>query len=694
MITGLKDDKYLLATNPLAPIPPSVSARRTSGPAHRNKSCGAFLAGLLVIGLVFTGGCRRLPESHAPSGKSGGKETTAKGTLGESNDDDAARFLSSVVNLLKGEIEPGTYTSAVIQLNKFVQRRPGAIADLSADQRTQVTRTLGAGNVAIAQRKTFAEDDIEFLRNAFFIRQVARRLNVSSTEKVASATALFLWTCDEVSLTAPGEHPAVPPIETLLRGFGQPEERVAIFLELLRQSDLFGGVLAVTTKEDPESLTPWLVGMIDGEEMYLFDPLVGRPVPSPADPLRAATLRELSANPTIATRWYTPAHPMIDPTKIDRYAVLLAVEASQLASRMAFLQSNLVGKDRVNLYQDIDASVRRANQVLTPIAQQVGVQVWHFPEETGRAFLAKKRATSEGLVRWQQIRHRPRLAALEGRWDDAIKEVVNLDLNPIHPVVWDISIQPLKLSFAESRRLIAHSAGSNAYVGATTQRSSHPNDPAYADEWLARFFKKQLDPSITPSSIFEMSILGRQLVGHPDRARQPLEERIFSLLPEPAQKLARIAADDLERAKVVPAPAAEAQPTVSIPEPLKPAEVSVVVGALDGLLSKPDLIDTALAEPLKKEFAVQPVVLSKDPLALTPEEVRWRNRLLFDRVFLESVVPVDRPWITGALRMKANILIAAGNKEEAITLLEGNYPMLSNWSIASLRADANRLKEK
>ncbi len=638
-------------------------------------------------------GCRKVPPAETKRVTKPGEASSA-GNL--DNDDDASRFLSSVVNLLKGEIDPGTYTSAIIQLNKFVQRRPGAIADLSTEERTQVARVLGVGNVGIAQRKTFAEDDIEFLRNAFFVRQIARRLYSSDRSKIEHGSRLFDWVCDEVSLTTPGEFPAVPPVETLIRGFGDPQERMAIFLELLRQSDLQGAVVAVTTKDDPQGLTPWLVGIIEASDIYLFDPLVGRAVPSPADPNRPATLVELAADPTIATRDYGESPPLIDAAKVDRFALLISVEACQLAPRMKFLEGKLVGDDRVSLFEDLNTCVKQAGEVIKPITNQVGVQTWRFPEETNRSYVAMKRSSSEALFRWQQVRHRPRLADLTGRPEDAIKEIVTLDLAPSAPVVWDLSLQSLKLPLPESRRLIAHAIHSVPFIGACAQRSSHPDDPSYSDEWLDRYFASALNPRIDPTDIFEVTILGRQLAGHDDRPRQPLEERIFNLLPENAQRLARTAAANLERATIVPAPAAEARPTVSIPEPISFAETAEIVRQINQLLERPDLIDPSIAQNLLAQWppTVRPNVLSKDPATLDPNEIRWRNRLLVDRVFAESILPIDQPWLAGAIRMRAENMLMKGKKEEAINLLEANYPTLTPYPASSLRAEAARHKAK
>jgi hypothetical protein len=649
---------------------------------------------LLFVMMALTGqGCRRVPPAESATSSKTGRA----GSLDTNSvDDDATRFLSSVVNLLKGDIDAGTYTSAVIQLNKFVQRRPGAIPDLSTDARAQVTRVLGTGNVATAQRKTFAEDDIEFLRNAFFLRQIARRIYTGSGSNVDRAIPLFDWTCDEISLTTPGQYRPVPPAETLLRGYGEPQERMAVFLELLRQTDLLGGVLAVTTQEDPQGLVPWLVGLFDGGEMYLFDPVLGRPVPSPTDPHQPAKLSELAANPTLATRRYPAGSSVVDPAKIDRFAILLPTDACQLAPRMQFLQSKLLGDDRVNLFQDLAGSVDQASAAIRPISNQAGVQIWRFPEETSRAFLAYKRTLPEGLVGWQQIRYRPRLADLEGRPGDAIKEVVSLDLNPLDPVVWDLSLQWTKLPLEESRRIIAHTIGSVAFVGACAQRTSHPNDPSYSDEWLTRYLTRSLNPLIQKRDLFEIPVLGKQLAGHPIRTRQPLEERLFELLPASSQKLARLASDVTERASIVPAPAAEASPTVQIPESLNDGDLSELITRINELLGRADLIGPELAQPLWKDLParVLPAVLQKDPASLTPEEVRWRNRLLFDRVFSESVLPADRPWLAGVLRLRAENLVAQGKTDEALALLDADYPLLPPLAAASLKAESARLREK
>jgi len=77
----------------------------------------------------------------------------------------------------------------------------------------------------------------------------------------------------------------VPPAFTLRRGWGSSLERALVFVELLRQvgtPDQLRGCL-VYCPEKPSGLPRlWACGVVvdNGDDIYLFDPRLGLPVPA------------------------------------------------------------------------------------------------------------------------------------------------------------------------------------------------------------------------------------------------------------------------------------------------------------------------------------------------------------------------------------------------------------------------------
>ena len=169
---------------------------------------GLVVATLLVCLVMGPVGCRRKPAPKNPS----------KNGTSSSIDDNAQQLLVNVVGLLTHDVDASTYEAAVDQLNKFVNRRPGAIKELDDTRRQLITQVLGAGVLPNASRKDFSNEDIEFLRNAFFIRTVARTLTDSTLKPIEQAAKLFDWAVRETSLVPSDWYRSAPPLKYCFAG--------------------------------------------------------------------------------------------------------------------------------------------------------------------------------------------------------------------------------------------------------------------------------------------------------------------------------------------------------------------------------------------------------------------------------------------------------------------------------------------
>ena len=650
---------------------------------------GLVIAPLLVCIMAGSIGCRR----SKPVAKDPKKADQASQPV-----DNAQQLLSNVVGLLTHDVDAATYEAAVAQLNKFVDRRPGAIKDLDESRRQLISQVLGSGVLPGASRKQFSNEDIEFLRNGFFVRTIARKMADSTLAPLDQAKRLFSWTVREISLVPSDWYRSAPPAEVLVRGFGDYRERAWLFLELLRQSDLLGVVVAATTKEKPNELVPWLVGVIVEKEVYLFDPIAGLPVKSPdesASPI--ATLKQLAADPTLGIKIYGEGgSPLIDPAKIDKLSLLVELEGSMFAPRMAFIENQLSAEDKVNLSVDFNAIIERANATLKEIPNNLGVQVWRFPEEASRGFLAEKMSTPPSYSAWKSRQSNSRVLSIQGESEEAIREMVKKDLAPTVPIIYEVGLKPLEVPLAERRAIMNRLLRATPYFIGLAQWSAHPDDLSYASEWFERYIKSASKWKLQPEDVVDIVSLARDLVGFESKERLPFQTRMFDLLSPEAKEAAKKAAAEKQEPKVQESMRAEMAPMLSIPEPLSEEELSKLGRELNDILGRADLINPeTLAKDLGGRTSHRLTMIMAEPIKPDDAEaIGWRNRWAFDLAFQDSVLPADRPWLTGAIERLANCQVAAEKKAEALTGLRAPHPELAPIQRAALRAQANGIDEK
>jgi hypothetical protein len=144
----------------------------------------------------------------------------------------------------------------------------------------------------------YDQTDVEHVRNSWLIRQFASGVLHSQATDVDRVVGLFNLTVRTVAVVPTADSP-VPQtaFATLVLGRGTPEDRAWLFGELLRQAG-FDSVIVrpktggSTAASSNTSAPRWLVGVLLDKQVYLFDPTLGWPIPSPDDKASAPTVRQ------------------------------------------------------------------------------------------------------------------------------------------------------------------------------------------------------------------------------------------------------------------------------------------------------------------------------------------------------------------------------------------------------------------
>ncbi|MDO4857255.1 MAG: hypothetical protein Q4A17_04850 [Thermoguttaceae bacterium] len=214
-----------------------------------------------------------------------------------------------------------------------------------------------------------------------------------SAEDSDRMTAIFQWVVTNIRL----EENSSPrlPLEILLSGSGSVTDRAWLTILLARQQDLNAFVLEVPTP----SGNRLLIGFLHNEEIYVFDPEIGRPILNAEKP---ATWSEISANPAILEEFWKRGgvDVQITPEDLPKSRGFLEVSPWYQTQRGMILQEALKnGENRVILSLDpvevlTDGSVspdslETAHNAPSTLKAEIlkkrqfaSVSAWNFPVDT------------------------------------------------------------------------------------------------------------------------------------------------------------------------------------------------------------------------------------------------------------------------------------------------------------------------
>lgn len=264
-------------------------------------------------------------------------------------------------------------------------------------------------------RETFHASDVDHLRNCYLFRQIAdwvdrpesddplladwlasmeSQLDEEDWMKLRTATRLFDWTVRNIAyepleLTAPTPPPPTLPLglelqgagyrqtdyKTVWHGIGDSLQRAGVFTQLCLQASIPAFVLATQDSRTGE-LDPWCVGVLIGEQVYLFEPELSTYIPGPGQ-VGIATLEEARKDASVLRRLNVPGFfdYRLSKDDVQQCIAMLNVMPEAISPRMRLLESGLTGERRMKTYVDVDSMAKQIDQV-PGIA---GVRFWDMP---------------------------------------------------------------------------------------------------------------------------------------------------------------------------------------------------------------------------------------------------------------------------------------------------------------------------
>jgi hypothetical protein len=246
---------------------------------------------------------------------------------------------------------------------------------------------------------TFTLLDAHHLETAFLLHDAAtsftREGGLTDLPPLTRATLAFDWSVRQVRLQEDRDGDPLPVPFVMRRGFGTAMERALVFLALLQQFDVPGCLIA---KQEPlaNSFPLWCCGVLVENDIYLFDPRMGLPVPGPNGE-GIATLVEARTNPSVLRQLVLDDSHQYDVTaeQAQKARLYIAVPLSALAARMRALERTLqdpdvaapiirgrLAVDALQLFKRFDAALVKGEK-----KDHAPVQAWPAASRALRGFL-------------------------------------------------------------------------------------------------------------------------------------------------------------------------------------------------------------------------------------------------------------------------------------------------------------------
>jgi hypothetical protein len=342
--------------------------------------------GGLVVAVTHLPGCGRPPKVITDVNTSQKQESAWKTVairLGKNPEADSCK---GTISSLNNDLNSDTKAPKPSALTPEAEAAIAAIVPLTEDDRAEIR---GAA---------YSAHDGAYLAECMYLRDVYQSINMAGLKPDELADLGFAWVCRQVYINPwvtgassdtpthlafamvdpkrnPGRPPlvtgtALPPASVLRRGFGSGLERMYVFLGLLQQMGLDGCLIGppeaadtlstalLTTADKKDLITGaprgpfWAVGVRIGNDIRLYDPWRGQPLP--------VTLGQLKANPDAQKAWFEDKANVSGATLEDakKATVFLAVPVNSLSPRMATFQEQL--KSDLNVKVSVNPSALRS----------------------------------------------------------------------------------------------------------------------------------------------------------------------------------------------------------------------------------------------------------------------------------------------------------------------------------------------
>jgi hypothetical protein len=341
------------------------------------------LATFLLLGAVIVRGCM---TTSTPVLRSSGSASVpmnddlfaaASDTLDRLHEYNTFEALGQIVDRFNRWVRQHPRDDAW-QLDPLVETLPREPDDLKS---ILLLRT--AGDYRLNTNRQHTDDQYHFLE-ATWMRNIAGIARGDQSDDLARAVRLFDWTVRHLQLEKdpPPDSPQFDllPWENLVLGRATAAHRAWVFTLLCRQQNLDVAMLAIPDAKQPGGLRLWTAALCKDNQLYLFDPRLGIPLPGPSGQ-GVATLEQVAADDALLRPLDLPKfkYPV---TSDDAKRVVAWVEGSPhyLSRRMELIGSRLAGERRVVLAASPSATAERLKQC----KHVSDVRLWPLPYQVHR----------------------------------------------------------------------------------------------------------------------------------------------------------------------------------------------------------------------------------------------------------------------------------------------------------------------
>ena len=319
---------------------------------------GVSLFCLLLSCLISLPGCKDTTKK-----KGGGTKTGAANPAAEQEDPECHSYIDNAINMMQPERMgiSSTLTGALSLLNEWAgmcgkfDSEPPTLKD---SQRTFLKKYLSEEQLAKLELTRFTEIDGKFIRDSQLFNGMVTAAIEGKKNDRDRATAAFYYCMNNIDLV-PDAKNALPlgPYEICVIGSGSAKQRAWVFIDLMRQLRI-DAVLFEAAKPAPYKL---LVGVLLEDKIYLYDPVLGMPVPSPDQPADTiqiqipATFAEVQKDPALLKNLYGKyAESRLSAEELKTAQVEIIGRSCEWASRMRRLEDSLSRKQTFVLYRNLD----------------------------------------------------------------------------------------------------------------------------------------------------------------------------------------------------------------------------------------------------------------------------------------------------------------------------------------------------
>ena len=354
---------------------------------------------LALLVLLHTSGCSN-QNAVAPQGGAAATSSTAadKGDEPDSCDE----LLKSLFDIYRIDKFETTFDVAIgaNRMNDWYRGCASRAGAPVSPGLPEGARDLFSGaQQALMTGDQYRPRDASHLRDCVLLSTIANRLLKSPQTQGQSELDRTLAAFDHVvaNLQLQNRHDADLPFtlyELYLLGKGTAADRAWLFVNTLRALRIDAVLLTAPESEEPgvgSEPVPFLVGVPIEGQIYLFDPVLGIPVPGPESRegvLRPATLQQVQAQPDLLRNLGTDEKPYpLTAAQLAKPTVLFVGDLTYYSATSRALQQVFAGEHSVLIsdpLEDID-NIPGLWSRLANAGQQVwdagALKFWKYPQE-------------------------------------------------------------------------------------------------------------------------------------------------------------------------------------------------------------------------------------------------------------------------------------------------------------------------